>query len=45
MFAVLRAYFANRRRMRECTREFFRRGMRCDLLPSQRKNQRRWLAY
>ena len=46
MFAILRDDFASRRRMREATREFFRRGMHCDLLPAQRtrKTQRRWLA-
>lgn len=34
MFAVLRDYFASRRRMRQYSGDFFRRGMRCDLLPA-----------
>ena len=47
MFAVLWDYFASRRRMRQYSGDFFRRGMRCDLLPAQRtrKSQRRWLTY
>ena len=47
MFAVLRDYFASRRRMRQYSGDFFRRGMRCDLLQrsAREKGQRRWLTY
>lgn len=47
MWSVLRDYFASRRRVRQYSGDFFRRGMRCDLLPAQRsrKTQRWWLAY
>lgn len=47
MWSILRDYFASRRRVRQYSGDFFRRGMRSDLLPAQRsrKTQRRWLAY